>query len=51
MKTYLIFYIFFPMLYCTHLYCKGDVGNAVIDTKGKIVVALFSVCNKQTGVS
>ena len=30
---------------------KGDVGNAILDTKGKIVLALFSVCNKQTGVS
>ena len=30
---------------------KGDVGNAILDTKGKIVLALFSVYNKQTGVS
>ena len=31
--------------------CKGDVGNAILDTKSKIVLALFSVCNKQTGVT
>ena len=30
---------------------KRDVGNAKLDTKGKIVLALFSVCNKQMGVS
>ena len=30
---------------------KGDVGNAILNTKGKIVLARFSICNKQTGVS
>ena len=29
---------------------KGDVENAILETKGKIVLALFRVCNKQTGV-
>ena len=30
---------------------KGDVGNTILDTKGKIDLALFSVCNKQLGVN
>ena len=33
------------------IFRKGDVGNAILDTKSKIVLALFSVCNKQTGVN
>ena len=30
---------------------KGDVRNAILDSKGKIVLALFSACNKQTDVT
>ena len=30
---------------------KGDVGNAILDTKGKRVFLVFSVCYKQIGVS
>ena len=29
----------------------GGVGNTIINTKGKTVVPLFSVCNKYTGVT
>ena len=36
---------------CLGVGLKGDVENATLDTKSKIVLALFSVCNKQTGVS
>ena len=30
---------------------KREVGNALINTKGKVVSTLFSVCNKYMGVS
>ena len=36
---------------CCFINSKGDVGNAILDTKGKIILAFFSVCNKQPGVS
>ena len=41
----------FGLGYQSPNWLKGNVGNAILDTKGKIVLALFSVCNKQTGVS
>ena len=30
---------------------KGEVGNTLINTNGKTVLPLFSVCNKHTGVT
>ena len=30
---------------------KGEVGNAILNTKSKTGFPLFSVCNKYTGVS
>ena len=30
---------------------KGEVRNTIINTKGKTVLPLFSICNKHTGVT
>ena len=34
-----------------HYVTKGEVGNAILNTKCKTGFPLFSVCNKYTGVN
>ena len=33
------------------MFSKGEVGNTILNAKGKTDLHLFSVCNKHTGVT
>ena len=44
------FVAFFLKLISDHFCVKGEVGNSILNTRGKIAVPPSLVCNNHTGV-